>query len=605
MPFLTSSTDLNQCTLALIQHQREARCNHASLRLLRTHPHLARRRTRRQHRHCGRRPCRLVCHHRGVPRRLARCSPRQGKESGRQLGKGHVGHEQRAHARANREKDPRFHRQVCRRHVQVGGGRSDKLLVKTLTANAQDAHAWLETFGITLDHISQCGGHTLPRTHRESPRPDGKPAPVGWDIIKTLKAYIDKEVAKKSDPAFGSITILNGAKVHDLIIENDRVHGVRATLSGMPFELRSDAVILATGGFSASADLLKEFAPHLRHFPTTNGPWASGDGIKFSRALGLSLVDMDQVQLHPTGFIDPSNPDANTKFLAPEALRGHGGILLSLGSGTRFANELGTRAAVVDAIHQHSLYPNQSTEAGLWARGAAFLVLNQAAVDLFDAAVIGFYMSRGFFKQVNNAAELAQLMRDGFAGLSAPDATAESVAQVFAEYNAAAEGKVQDKFGKTVFPVTYSPDDKLYVCGITPAIHYTMGGIKINQVGEVLRPKTDKLTVGPEGVPLPGLYAAGEVSGGVHGQNRLAGNSLLECVVFGRIAGQRAAALSKHATLPGTHRLALHSSPTTSWDFLAATSSPLLTPTNVSLLILVVALVLPFASRILRRGFKL
>ncbi|KAI9159468.1 hypothetical protein H9P43_008808 [Blastocladiella emersonii ATCC 22665] len=448
--------------------------------------------------------------------------------------------------------------------LKSGGGRSDPLLVHTLTANSKDAHAFLESFGITLDNVSQCGGHSRPRTHRESPRQDGKPAPVGWDIVKALRAYVDAERDRKSDPAFGTITVLTRAALTELIYEDGHVRGIRGVLDGMPLELRADAVVLATGGFSADHDLLAEFAPQMLRMPTTNGPWASGDAIKIARKLGVWLADMDQVQLHPTGFIDPAHPDAPTKFLAPEALRGHGGILLAQGSGDRFTNELSTRAAVTADILKRSKFPAEeevaedSTADGdvvtPLPRAGAFLVLNQRAVDLFDPAVIGFYRSRGFFTEVRGAAELAALLNAGFAGMVAADATAESVTATLEAYNAAAQGAADDVHLKSVFPVIFDPEnDTFVVCGITPAIHYTMGGIRINAVAEVLRPSSaaaDALTVGPEGVPIPGLFAAGEVSAGVHGQNRLAGNSLLECVVFGRIAGQRAAAVTQHAAMP-------------------------------------------------------
>lgn len=112
------------------------------------------------------------------------------------------------------------------------------------------------------------------------------------------------------------------------------------------------------------------------------------------------------------------------------------------------------------------------------------------------------------------------------------------LSKTMASYNAKAEaaaaGKaVTDDFGKKDFPAMFNPEEPLYVSQVTPSIHYTMGGLEINGRAQV---------IGNDGFPIEDLYAAGEVSGGLHGENRLCGNSLLECVVFGRIAGEEAAA---------------------------------------------------------------
>lgn len=109
---------------------------------------------------------------------------------------------------------------------------------------------------------------------------------------------------------------------------------------------------------------------------------------------------------------------------------------------------------------------------------------------------------------------------------------AANVREAFANYAAASEAK-KDEFGKTVFYVQFNPDEPLYFSTVTPSIHYTMGGLEIDEEARVLRQV--------DGQPIPGLFAAGEVTGGVHGDNRLGGNSLLECVVFGRIAALNAA----------------------------------------------------------------
>ncbi|KAI9202202.1 putative NADH-dependent fumarate reductase [Polychytrium aggregatum] len=423
--------------------------------------------------------------------------------------------------------------------VRSGKGLSDPLLVKILTSDAPDALKFIESFGLKLDSISQCGGHSFPRTHREGPRPDGKPAPVGWDIIKALKDYIANSVPSASAAGADkpSITIVTNAKMLDLIVTSDtdskEVQGVKysqKTPEGAEeiLEIRSDAVVLATGGFSADAknedSLLREFAGHLAHLPTTNGPWATGDGVKIARRLGAELVGLDQVQIHPTGFVDPKDPESAVKFLAPEALRGHGGILIHPLTGKRFVDELSTRAVVTAAIFSNCAE----------AKNHSLLVLNQEAVDRFDPATIGFYTARGFFQKYQGAEALAT--SKGF--------DVREFENTLASYEAALTAG-RDAFGKHVFPVKFSVDDTLYVCTVTPSIHYTMGGLKINGAAEILdaTPYSPSVYHPQQPRPIYGLFGAGEVTGGVHGGNRLAGNSLLECVVFGRIAGQRAASI--------------------------------------------------------------
>ncbi|KAI9145317.1 FAD binding domain-containing protein [Paraphysoderma sedebokerense] len=472
-----------------------------------------------------------------------------------------------------------------------GSGLSDPLLVKVLSSSAKDALAWVESFGITLSKISQCGGHSQPRTHREPPRPDGKPAPVGWDIIKTLKEYVFAEMKEKSNPSYGSLKVVTEARVVDFIMSEDKesVKGVKyesvdqSNNAKQVVQLESDAVILTTGGYAADYStpdsLLREYVPNYLDIPTTNGAWATGDGMKLGRSLGAWLTDMDKVQIHPTGFVDPKNETAKVKFLAPEALRGHGGILLNPVTGLRFTNELGTRAAVTADIFSKSFNIQSSP-----ISHQCLLVLNAAAVDLFDPAVINFYIGRGFFHNVNGPSELAQFIMnvrqqyyhplvsngtakiESYGPVNSPDEAsfvARNVESMFSSLKAAQiSGK--DEFGKTVFPVNFTgnADEKYFICRITPSIHYTMGGLKINAAAEIVRPPSKapisqvpngddiEIKVHDDGIPIKGLFGAGEVTGGVHGANRLAGNSLLECVVFGRVAGQRAARITSYKYLP-------------------------------------------------------
>lgn len=260
----------------------------------------------------------------------------------------------------------------------------------------------------------------------------------------------------------------------------------------------------------------------LRGLPTTNGAWATGDGIRLAEGVGAKLTLMDQVQIHPTGFVDPKEPSNPTKFLAPEALRAVGGILLNK-EGRRFVDELSLRNQVTNSIFEHG-FKIGGGEEGKIPLTAAFLVLNDEGVQDFGAEALKFYASKGFIRRYSSAAEFTSAAGEGV--------DEKTLRQTLATYNAEKEKGGPDEFGKTTFPVGFDAEKPFHVITITPSIHYTMGGALITPAAQV---------VGVNGNIIPGLYAAGEVSGGVHGNNRLAGNSLLECVVFGRIAGSSAA----------------------------------------------------------------
>lgn len=288
-------------------------------------------------------------------------------------------------------------------------------------------------------------------------------------------------------------------------------------------------MIISTGGFGADFSdnsLLSEVYPEWKHLkawddvkelpnlldlPTTNGDHCSGDGIKLAMSMGAGTCDMEAVQVHPTGLVDPEEPDAKVRFLAAEALRGVGGILLDK-DGQRFADDLGKRDYVSGRMWNN---------VGPFQNGNAFaLVLNGAASD-----EIGWhckhYESRGLMKHYSSGEELA----------AAIGCTVEQLRASFGDYNKAHETG-DDKFGKKYFhnmPMKF--DDHFYMAQVGPVIHYTMGGIEANEHAECTR---------PDGSVIPGLFAAGEVMGGIHGKNRLGGNSLLDCVVYGRVSGASA-----------------------------------------------------------------
>ncbi len=402
------------------------------------------------------------------------------------------------------------------------GGSKSPQLAKTMCDESAACVDWLmDKFGLDLSLVSRLGGHSQPRTHR------GKERFPGMTITFALMERYEKMCegkdgrAKLVNKAKGT-KLITGAKPTDVIgCEWTDKDGVNHKSYG--------PVILATGGFGADFtpdSLLAKYRPDLMHLPTTNGEHCTGDGIKMGQAIGANTVDLEWVQVHPTGLVKPDDADAKVKFLAAEALRGVGGLLIDA-NGNRFCNELGRRDYVTGEM---------------WNNQPPFrLVLNQKSTEEIKWHCL-HYEGRGVMKKFSNGGALAAEMK----------IPADKIAETFTKHNQLAEkaatdpeggpynayptGKSWDQFGKKFFSNTpTSMTEELYVAIVTPVIHYTMGGLEITPAAEVKH---------TSGCLVNGLYAAGEIMGGVHGQNRLGGNSLLDCVVYGRIAGRTAASYS-------------------------------------------------------------
>ena len=395
----------------------------------------------------------------------------------------------------------------------AGNNLGDPQLVKKMIEESTSAWYFLNRLGVALDTLSQCGGHSEPRTHRPAK------APTGWAIISALKKYIETV-------AGNSINVVTNSYITSLITHNEDSpkarKGVRQYIVGVTgqfaeggeqtmLRIVTPAVIIATGGYAhdRTADsLLARYVPHIKDLPTTTSIHSQGDGIKMAVKIGAALVDMEHVQVHPTGLVDPKNPWETTKFLGPELLRGVGGILLDC-RGNRFCNELGLRNYITEQIFTHCPKSPQSQ---------AYLVLNLEAKEAFGPT-LGFYQAKGFINLMGNGSLVAEDCQF----------PAENFRQTLLDYKKSAEAG-QDQFGKTRFPTVFEWEQPFLVAKITPVLHYTMGGLKINRWAQVLNQAKEV---------IQGLYAAGEVTGGVHGNNRLVGNGLLDNIVFGREAGRQ------------------------------------------------------------------
>ena len=373
--------------------------------------------------------------------------------------------------------------------TMIGGkGINDPELVETLCANSADAIDWLDEHGITLHNVSSFGGASVKRIHRPV-NAEGKTVSVGSYMIPLLQENCEKAGVKMmlDTTATEILTDANGAAV-----------GVKATgASGETVTVNAKAVVLASGGFGANLDMVVKYKPELKGFMTTNAPGIQGQGIEMAQAIGAATVDMDQIQIHPT-------VEANTAALITEGLRGDGAVLINA-EGKRFIDEVGTRDVVSAAeIAQTGSY--------------SWLVVDQAMVDA--SSVIQGYIKKGYTVTGETYEELGKAMGVDEAAF----------AETMKTWNGYVEAKNDPDFGRTSF-ANKLDTAPYYAIKVTAGVHHTMGGLTINTNTEVLK---------ADGTVIPGLFAAGEVTGGVHGANRLGGNAVADFTVFGRIAGKAA-----------------------------------------------------------------
>ena len=364
------------------------------------------------------------------------------------------------------------------------GGKQENIpsLVRNLVENAPVTISWLTGLGADLSDVGLMGGSSVKRTHR----PKGGTA-IGPHLMKVLRTASEKD----------NIEIRTSNKVTGLLTSGDAVTGVKVqNADGSSYQLTSKAVIIATGGFGANLAMVTSLQPALSGFATLNHPGATGDAFDWVTDIGGATTQMANIQIHPTA-------EATNHILITEAVRGNGAILVNH-SGQRFCNEMDTRDVVSAAIL------NQEA-------GEAFLVFDQAVRK--SLASIETYANQHLLSEGATIKELAN-------GVGIP---AETLSASVSRYNSQQEAGHDEDFGRSATEMTARLETPpFYAVRITPAIHHTMGGLSVNTETQVLR---------TDGTPIPGLYAAGEVTGGLHGANRLGGNGVADIVVNGRLAG--------------------------------------------------------------------
>ena len=369
--------------------------------------------------------------------------------------------------------------------LKGGQGTNNPELLRSFVDNAPEAIEWLADRGIELNDITITGGMSTDRTHRPADR-----SAVGGFLISGLVRNINQR----------DIDVMLDTDVIEILMENGAVSGLCVkNEENEILTIHTKSVVMASGGFSANQEMVVKYRPDLKGFVTTNHKGATGSGIALLEQVGAGTVDMGEIQIHPT-------VEQTTSYLISEAIRGGGAILVSQ-KGERFFNELETRDKVSAAIIN---LPEHY----------AYIVFDEQVRRNNKAA--DEYIGKGFVVSADNPRELARKLElDMHAFL----ATLE-------QYNVAVEKQHDEAFGRTTalrHPINEGP---FYAIRIAPGVHHTMGGVTINTNTEVLD---------VNGQVIPGVFAAGEVAGGLHGKNRIGGNAVADIIIFGTMAGRNAA----------------------------------------------------------------
>ncbi|SJZ87693.1 flavocytochrome c [Anaerorhabdus furcosa] len=374
--------------------------------------------------------------------------------------------------------------------MKGGYEKNNKELVQTMAEQSASAIEFLDSIGAHLSDVGKAGGASTNRSHRPVDA-EGKILSVGSYLVP-----IFEQAAKDNN-----VTFYMETEATEIMMNEGAAVGVKASSANTDYTINAKAVILATGGFGGNLEMVESYKPELKGYVTTNASTITGDGIKMAEAVGANLVDMAEIQIHPT--VVQSNG-----ALITESLRGDGAILVN-NEGKRFTNEVLTRD-VVSA--------NIIAEEG----SAAWLIVDQQMFD--DSNVIQGYVNKGYMIQGDTIADLAKAME-------VDEATLQETIDNWVGMVKAGEDTDfgRDDLATVKYDLSKAP---YYAVKIAPGVHHTMGGVEINTNTEVIN---------KNGEVIPGLYAAGEVTGGVHGGNRLGGNAVADIIVFGRIAGQNAA----------------------------------------------------------------
>lgn len=376
---------------------------------------------------------------------------------------------------------------------------ADLNMVYLMCKSSLEGMKWLEGMGMEYKpQIFLASGSLYPRTHY-AVKPNGT-------------GYFDAFEAKLAKEA--NYTQLMNTTGKSLIMEGDKVVGVNAEgKDGNKVTLHATkGVILATGGFGGNVALRQEYCegekwPDLGpSVPTSNMPGVTGDGIFMARDAGAQLVNMEQIQLlHACNPITGATYDivAADCFINQE--------------GKRFVREDGRRDEMSKAILAQ-------TGGIMYSVFSADFAADPTTTKALGGMSLQYMLDNNVSKyvQADTLEELAEK-------LGMPP---EALVQTVKDFNSYVDGAAKDPLGRVAFSGIKIEKAPFYACPRSPAVHHTMGGVLIDQQTHALN---------AEGKPVPGLYCAGEITGVLHGGNRVGGNAIVDFVVFGRIAGENAA----------------------------------------------------------------
>lgn len=369
----------------------------------------------------------------------------------------------------------------------------DYTLVKTLVDNALKSVGWLQSIGVRFDpnEVTMPVGAKWRRGHKPLEN-------QGFEYISNLQRYVKEQGGQ----------IITDTRVQKLLKENNQIVGLEAiNADGQQVIVHANAVILASGGFAANTKMVQKYNTYWTKvdddIATSNSPAITGDGIKLGTDVGADLVGMGFSQMMPVS--DPVTGELFSGLQVPPA-----NFVMVNNKGDRFVDEYESRD-----------------------------VLSQAAIDngslfylIADENIKGTAYNTSQEK-INEQVEAGTLFKDdtleGLAKQIKIDPT--ELVTTITKYNSYVDAGHDPEFGKDVFDLKVEKAP-FYATPRKPALHHTMGGLKIDSSAHVLD---------TSGQPISGLYAAGEVAGGLHAGNRLGGNSLADIFTFGRIAAQTAA----------------------------------------------------------------
>jgi flavocytochrome c len=379
-----------------------------------------------------------------------------------------------------------------------GGDRVGNLvLIKNFTANTLSGVKWLESLGMKFgDTCFTVLGALWQRSHKPA-----KPLGTGY-----IDAYMDYLNGHK-------VPIMLETKASKILMKDGKAVGVEAVgPTGNKVTLYAKkGVILATGGFARNIEMRQKYNKHWKtldaSIPSTNHPGATGDGIVMAQAVNADLVGMEWIQLLPMG-------DPKTGSLSGNIEQGVEDRIFVNKQGNRFVDEGARRDVMTQALYEQP-------GASMW------VILDKHSYPTGDT-------KNNFNETIDELVAAGRAYKaDTLEALAAQiGVPAASLSKAVGDFNAAVDKKAADPFGRSLF--SHRIDTPPYYAGArVPTVHHTMGGVKVN---------TDDQVIDVNGSVIPGLYAAGEVTGGLHGSNRLGGNALADTVVNGRIAGASAAA---------------------------------------------------------------